>query len=412
MAMNRQAHDALIKKLATISDEKQLKDAILREAKELVGTEDEERLSQRAGQLQAEVNAYNTMHIDNVAADYAQQRIKTTTIFDKNGFSGQSTQVQAKLGAIDSTSFFGHATVNQDKTGNPSSVNVGVNVVGTPTRVGGWHVLPVGRLESSIPTNGDQFSARNITGVAGAIFAPHNSKLNITAAAVTDGKLTDPSIYLRASGTAYENNVTVTPYAETLVGLKSGDVSAGLGVRVDKDLGGGYGVYGQGAVNASGLTKGNVNLSGQATIGFMWGGTSKKSEIEERLSQHASTLARVSDAHPAFKADNTTVKTSPLNALSAKAQPQPSAADVKQLAEQELNQGHFSAGIDKAYQAYKMLESDPKAQQTFVKHMAENLSKHSPMFSNAADARQYLEGTFDRLEHIQTASSNQAPSHG
>lgn len=418
--MDKQKYQEMIENLAQVAEADQ-KQAIHQAAVRLVGEEDEARLEAREAQLTEEVKAFNAMHVDAIAADYAQQRLKTTTTIDEQGFAGQATQVQAKIGSVGDASFFGHATLNQDKTGSLGSVNVGVNAVGKPQRVGDWHVLPVGRLEASIPLHGGDFGAQNVTGVAGAVIAPHDTKLNITAAVVSDGKLTDPAWYTRLSGTAYEGAVTVTPYAETVIGMKSGNVGAGAGVRVDKDLGNGYDVYGQAAVNAGGITSGDMSLSGQFTVGMMFGGETKK-ETPLETSMAALVPAKPLEAPPALS-DSKFVNQPPHDSQRQHAVINTSTKDKMQLANTEARMEYEvdnlmlvnqqSAALQKAYEFYKALDAHPLAQQQFMAHMSENLAKAEPdSYPNAKLAQQSLQASFEQWGHVPQQQPSTDMSHG
>jgi hypothetical protein len=253
-----------------------------------------------------------------------------------------------------------------------------------------------------VPTNGDDFTAQNVTGVAGAIFSQHDSKVNVTAAVVTDAKLTDPAAYVRLSGTAYDGKVEVTPYVETLAGMKSGNLGADAGVRLDKDLGGGYDIYGQGSINASGLTDGKTNLTGQVTMGLMWGGAEKKTEIEKSVDaikpqEHQVTDKKTESHYSSSKSDVTETKsaTSMLNAAEK---------NIDSL----MSSGKVTQGLNEALKFYNELANEPKSQQHFMEHIATNFAKNNPLYTNREEAQSYLQNRFDNANYLNQHQTQQA----
>ncbi|WP_047551782.1 hypothetical protein [Methylotenera sp. G11] len=387
------AHEELIKNLASMpadmsktDADKEFHNAALR----LVGEEDPARLAARESQLKKEVENYKHMNLDPVVLAFADKHASTTSTISKDGYGGQSTEVQHPIGELGGATFIGKAGMQQDAHGKPISGNIDVNIVGKPSRVGDAHVLPIASVGYSIDGT-DKFKPEKISLLAGAVINPHDSAVDVTAAVVSDGKFKDPAVFVRASGTAYDDNgYKVTPYAQTAIGMKDGNVNAGIGVRADKDLGNGYGLYGQGEVKASGLNQEQVAVSGQITAGLTWGGAEKKSEASH-------DMEAVGHDRPFEVAPK--VQSSHLASAESKPVSVNLGADEKNV-DALINSGKFSQGMNEAFKFYNQLASDPKSQQAFMTHIADNMAQKSTMFKDTADAQQYLQNRFDNLNYV------------
>lgn len=74
---------------------------------------------------------------------------------------------------------------------------------------------------------------------------------------------------------------------------------------------------------------------------------------------------------------------------------------------------NYSKGMEHAYEFYKELANQPKAQQQFLAQISENLAKLNPEFyPSALDAQRSLQVRFDNQTYLATHQQhNQEMSH-
>ncbi len=277
----------LLKHLASLP-EAEAANEIRIEAALLTGTNDDVAVVGMVDKLKQDIASYNKItDFDQVAGVYAQNAATSTTSFDDNGVSGQTFKVQHQtpfpkdLGAT-----WGYADANLDNAQNVTGGDIGMNYVGVPGTLADADYVAIGNVNLNIPKDG-KLTAQNASFVVGAIEKLHGDPdaTNNTVAVITDGVANEVSLYNRQSKPIYrDENLTVTAYQQDVYGIKQDKLNVTGGMRADLDVGNGKAVYLQGSVTASDVLGNNPTMSGQATAGYLWGGTGKnQSELEHRF---------------------------------------------------------------------------------------------------------------------------------
>lgn len=417
MAANRQKHEELIKALVTMQ-EKDLGKAIHETALKLVGEEDEERLALKEQQLAAEVKEFKAPFVDAKGADFVQERVQTTTQFDKNGFAGQNTSGQIKLGTDGlGTSYFGNVAVQQNKQGSPSAVSAAVNAAFKPISTDTGTHIPIARLKTNVPLEGGYDVLKNTEVLVGEVYNPKwngaSTKVNIVAAATSDLAFKNPSVLVQASGEAYQNgNLALTPYAGSLVNVKNGNVNTYGGVRADYKT---RNVDFYADVSASHNWKDNAT-SGQLTVGIMPGSAKPKSEIEQRFEKISAKPEPVQ--HDGVKLASLSKPVAPMHESHVQSESkhkseavQGDLARLEGAVSRELKVNYVQ-GMKHAYDFYKELSHQPKAQQEFLAHISENLAKSNPvLYPSAESAKNSLHTRFENQIYLEQHANQQLAAY-
>lgn len=360
------SHQDLIKHLASLP-EADAASEIKIEAAFLASSNDDIAVAGIADKLKQEVDKYKEITaFDNVAGVFTNNSITSTTHFDGQGVAGQTFKVQQQaplpkeLGAI-----WPNASVHLDGHGNVTGGTVGVNHVGVPGTIGNIDYVEVANASLNIPVDG-QLTAQNASFLVGAIVKEHGdaNATNFTAAVITDGAGSEVSLYERQSKPLFVNpDVTVTGYQENVYGINSSQFTTAAGARTDLNLGGGNSAYVQGAAAVSDVTGSKPGIGGQMTVGVMWGGADKKSEL----------------------AQNITAATG--NQESAR-----------------ISSDGLRNGLDAAAKVYATLPAE--SQERLVSHIAQNLLPANT-FNSVEDAKNYV--SYELESRTQTQDQGQSP---
>ncbi|MDD2833368.1 MAG: hypothetical protein PHD12_05085 [Methylotenera sp.] len=376
---DNEAHQLLVKQLSNL-DDYDAKLAIKQHAEKEVGRYGVQAVAAVEASLSAEFEQYKTIPaFDNVAGVFAQNSINTTATFNRDGYVAQNTQIQQqvpfpeKAGAI-----WANANLVQDENFNLTGGSAGVNYVGVPFRAGDLDVVAVGNATASLPTEGE-FKGENVSLLAGGIVKAHEKdSANYTAAVITNAALNDLSVYGRVSKPLYNDGKTVvTGYTEGAYNIPSETLGAGAGVRLDQSLGKGNGVYFQAAANVPDVS--DPALTASLRLGYMWGGSEPKSEIEQRLSQYQ--VQPVVSPHQHADTVITYAQSNQPVAMAARA------ADTEKAAMGAVgkeNQTLEDTRIAEMSKVYFSLADDQKSQTAYLNEAAKTFSKNSGFELNAA----------------------------